>query len=131
MSWPKDEQGDTDEGEADGEFERMRDMLHEHISEFAEEHDLPDGELSSLLLDLAVTSRMSDYVMSVEKPSGSGLKLDLDRMGREIEHFIRDCKRGAEEFVDHAKDALAEAAQEEMEAEAGLKALDQETPRKP
>jgi hypothetical protein len=131
MSWPKDEQPDTDEGDEDGEFERLRDMLHAHISEFAEEHDLPDGELSPLLLDLAVTSRMTDYVMSVAKPSGSGLKLDLDRLGREIEDFVRDCKRHSDEFVAHSKDVLAEAAKDEMEAEAELKALDQVTPRKP
>jgi hypothetical protein len=120
MKEPKHEQLDSDDPESE-EFDRMRDMLHAHVSEFAEEHDLPVGALSPLLLDLAVTSRMMDYVLSVEKPSGSGLKLDLDRMQREVDHFVRDCKRHADEFVDHSKDMLQEA-QAELEAEAGPEA---------
>ena len=120
MKEPKHEQLDSDDPEFE-EFDRIRDMLHARISEFAEEHDLPVGALSPLLLDLAVTSRMMDYVLSVEKPSGSGLKLDLDRMQREVDHFVRDCKRHADEFVDHSKDMLQEA-QAELEAEAGLEA---------
>ena len=120
MKEPKHEQLDSDDPEFE-EFDRIRDMLHARISEFAEEHDLPVGALSPLLLDLAVTSRMTDYVLSVEKPSGSGLKLDLDRMRREVDDFVRDCKRHADEFVDHSKDVLHEA-QAELEAEAGLEA---------
>jgi hypothetical protein len=120
MKEPKHEQLDSDDPEFE-EFDRIRDMLHARISEFAEEHDLPVGALSPLLLDLAVTSRMMDYVLSVEKPSGGGLKRDLDRMQREVDHFIRDCKRHADEFVDHSKDVLHEA-QAELEAEAGLEA---------
>ena len=120
MKEPKHEQLDSDDPEFE-EFDRMRDMLHARISEFAEEHDLPVGALSPLLLDLAVTSRMMDYVLSVEKPSGGGLKRDLDRMQREVDHFVRDCKRHADEFVDHSKDVLQET-QAELEAEAGLEA---------
>src|ERR1700704_4635182 len=112
---------DDPDFEGEDDFDRMLNMLHAHISEFAEEHDLPVGALSPLLLDLAVTSRMMDYVLSVEKPSGSGLKLDLDRMRREVDHFVRDCKRHADEFVDHSKDVLQET-QAELEAEAGLEA---------
>ena len=120
--------------EADDEFDRMLNMLHAHISEFAQEHDLPVGALSPLLLDLGVTSRMMDYVLSVEKPSATGLKLDLDRMGREIDDLVRDCKRHAEEFIDSSKDALQEAQAEleaELDAEAGLETEDQEKSRKP
>ncbi len=124
MSKPIHEQSDLDESDADDEYDRMRDMLDAHISEFAEEHDLPVGALSPLLLDLAVLTRMADYAMSVEKPSGSGLKLDLDRMHREVDHFVRDCKRHADEFVANSKDAL-QAAKAELEAE------DQETTHKP
>ena len=120
MKEPKHEQLDSDDPEFE-EFDRIRDMLHARISEFAEEHDLPVGALSPLLLDLGVTSRMMDYVLSVEKPSGGGLKRDLDRMQREVDHFVRDCKRHADEFVDHSKDVLHEA-QAELEAEAGLEA---------
>ena len=129
MAERKDEEIDVDDADLDAEFNRMRDLLHERISEFAEEHDLPVGALSPLLLDLAVTSRMMDYALSVAKPSAAGLKLDLDRMRREVEDFIRDCKRGADEFIDRAKDVVEEM-QEELEAEEGLEADEVETPRK-
>jgi|GraSoiStandDraft_4_1057263.scaffolds.fasta_scaffold1699578_1 hypothetical protein len=129
MAERKDEEIDVDDADLDAEFNRMRDLLHERISEFAEEHDLPVGALSPLLLDLAVTSRMMDYALSVAKPSAAGLKLDLDRMRREVDDFIRDCKRGADEFIDRAKDVVEEM-QEELEAEEGLEADEVETPRK-
>ena len=108
--------GDEPAREAVAEFERIRELLHARISEFADEHDVPDGMLSALLLDLAVTARMMDYTLSVEKPSASGLKLELDRMQREIADFVRDCKRHADEFIEHSKDAIAQA-RAELEAE--------------
>ena len=134
MAERKDEEIDADDADLDAEFNRMRDLLHEQISEFAEEHDLPVGALSPLLLDLTVTSRMMDYVLSVAKPSAAGLKLDLDRMRREVDDLVRDCKRHAEEFVDNSKEALREAVAEleaELDAEAGLETEDQEKSRKP
>jgi hypothetical protein len=112
MAQSKDEQFDPDDSEADASFERMRDLLHAHISDFAEEHDLPIGALSPLLLDLAVTTRMTDYVLSVEKPSASGLKLDLDRAAREVQDFVRNCKRHAGEFIAHSREAIREAEAE-------------------
>jgi len=108
--------GDEPAREAVAEFERIRELLHARMSEFADEHDVPDGMLSALLLDLAVTARMMDYTLSVEKPSASGLKLELDRMQREIADFVRDCKRHADEFIEHSKDAIAQA-RAELEAE--------------
>jgi hypothetical protein len=107
---------DTPADEAD-EYTRMREALLELVTEFAEDHDLPFGALSPLLVDLAVSSRMLDYVMETEKPSSSGLKLDLDRMRRDVEDFLRDCKRHAEEFVADAKEQLREMADEDTEAE--------------
>ena len=92
MTLSKDEQFDPDESDAEHEFERMRDMLHAHIADFAEEHDLPLGALSPLLLD-------------------------LDRMARDVQDFVRDCKRHADEFIAHSKDAI-QAAAAEMEGEA-------------
>jgi len=135
MPHGEDEQlGMDDPDLEDDDFNELLGMLHARVSEFAEEHDLPVGALSPLLLDLGVTSRMMDYVLSVEKPSASGLKLDLDRMGREIDDLVRDYKRHAEEFVDNSKEALREAVAEleaELDAEAGLDTEDQEKSRKP
>ena len=36
---------------------------------------------------------MADYMVSVERPSGSGLKLELDRMRRDAEELIRGAKK--------------------------------------
>jgi hypothetical protein len=109
---------DEDFDEASEQYERLRDLLQARISEFADEHDVPVGALSPLLMDLAVTTRMTDYALSVEKPSASGLKLELDRMLREAGDYIRDCKRHAEDFMAHTKDAIAQA-QAEIDAEDG------------
>jgi hypothetical protein len=130
MTQPKDEPLDLDGSDADDEFDRMRDMLSARISDFAEEHDLPLGALSPLLLQLAVTTRMTDYVLSVEKPSASGLKLDLDRMRRDVDDLLRHSKRQVDDFIAHSKDALQEM-QAELEAEAEPETEDQEPTRKP
>jgi hypothetical protein len=54
MAQPQQMRPDMDESDvdADEEFGRMRDMLQARISEFAEEHELPIGALSPLLLDV-------------------------------------------------------------------------------
>jgi hypothetical protein len=135
MTQGKDEQLGADHPDFDADdFDELRNILYAQVSEFAEEHDLPVGALSPLLLDLGVSSRMMDYVLSVEKPSASGLKLDLDRMRRDVDDLVRSCKRNAEEFIDHSKDALREAQAEleaEMEAEAEPESEDPEKSRQP
>ena len=86
-----------------------RDLLQEHIENFAEQHNLDPGALAPLLIDIAVNSRMLDYMMGVSKPSGSGLKLDLERMQREVDDFIRECRRHADEFVAESKQMVEDA----------------------
>lgn len=103
-----------DENEATEELNRLSDVLFERISEFAEEEEVADEILPVLLLRHSLTLRMMAYVMSVAKPSGGGLKLDLDRYGRDIEELIREAKRDADHFVAHAKETF-EAYKEEDE----------------
>lgn len=90
------------------EYERLRNLLSTQISQVAEEEEISSGMLALLLIDLGVTHRMLDYVLSVERPSGSGLKLDLDRFRREIDEYMRGSKKSADGFVLQAKEALAE-----------------------
>jgi hypothetical protein len=98
------------------EYERLRQELQEVIGAFAEEKDISHAYLALLLIDLGVTSRMVDYVLSVEKPSASGLKLELDRVRREIDDYVRSSKKSAEEFVAASKKALAETESEAPDA---------------
>ena len=53
--------------------------------------------------------RMMNYVESVAKPSGGGLKLDLDRFHRDIEDLVRELKKNADRFVTESRQAIAAA----------------------
>lgn len=106
-----------DEDEAVDDFNRLSDLLFLRISEFAEEEEVADEILPLLLLRLAVSTRMMNYVVSVDKPSGFGLKLDLDRFVRDTEELFRAMKKDADQFVAQAKETIAAAEQEEDEAE--------------
>ena len=90
-------------GVTKGHYERWRQKLHERVSEIAEEEDLSFGMLALLLVDLGITSYMIEYVTSTSKPSVGGLKLDLDRFQREIDDYIRGCKRDADRFIESSK----------------------------
>ena len=67
-----------DGDEALDDFNRLTDLLFQRVSEFAEEEDVADDILPLLLLRLSATMRVMAYAVSVAKPSGGGLKLDLD-----------------------------------------------------
>jgi hypothetical protein len=51
-------------------------------------------------------------------------------MGRDVERFLRDCKRNADEFIAHSKDMIREA-EVDVEDDAGPDAEDEATPEKP
>jgi hypothetical protein len=91
------------------DYDLWRKELHKLIAQFADKHDLSFAMMSLLLVDLGVNSRMIDYLISVERPSGSGLRLELDRFHREIADFLRSSKKTADEFVKVTGKALAEA----------------------
>jgi hypothetical protein len=108
---------DAESAEAGNELDRHREELFERITQFMEDEDINEAAASFLLLDLALTLRMAAYGTGVKNPSAAGLKLDLDRLQREVADFIRLAKKGAEEFIRNTKEMLATIEEEEDEPE--------------
>jgi hypothetical protein len=106
-----------DANEALDDFDRLTEILNERVLEFADEEEVDDEMLWPLLLRLALTSRMVAYAANAAKPSGSGLKLDLDRFRRDIEDLIRAAKKDADLFIAKAKESIAAAERDEDESE--------------
>jgi len=115
MADENDELFGDDEDQAVDDFNRLSDLLFLRISEFSEEEDVADELLPLMLLRLAVTMRMMNYVVSVDKPSGFGLKLDLDRFRRDTEDLFRAMKKEADDFIIQAKETIAAAEHEQDE----------------
>jgi hypothetical protein len=112
----QDELFNEDGDEALDDFDRLTQMLSQHILEFAEEEEITDDMLSALLLRLSLTSRMVTYARTAAKPSGAGLKLDLDRFRRDIDNIIRETKKDADRFIAQAKESIAAAELDEDES---------------
>jgi hypothetical protein len=117
MSDDQDDLFGEDAHETVDDFDRLTDLLFERVVEFAEEEEVAEGLLSPLLLRLALTTRMIDYVATTAKPSGGGLKLDLDRLRRDIEDLIREMKKDADRFIAEARESIAAAELDEDEDE--------------
>jgi hypothetical protein len=114
-----DEQDDLfneDGDETLSDFDRLTEALFQHVIVFAEEEEITDELLSALLLRLSVTSRMVAYAGTAAKPSGAGLKLDLDRFRRDIDNIIRGTKKDADRFIADAKESIAAAEPDEDES---------------
>jgi len=109
---------DFDEEDEAGmdELDRHGMALHQLVQDYTDEHDLSDEITSLLLLNVSVRMRMVAYALETEKPSASGLKVDLDRFRREIDDCVRAAKKDADHFIAEAKVARA-AAESELEDE--------------
>ena len=107
MSDENDDLFGEDGDEAVEDFNRLTDLLFQRVSEFADEEDVADDILPLLLLRLSATTRMMAYAVSVAKPSGGGLKLDLDRFRRDADELIREMKKDADRFIAHAQESIA------------------------
>jgi hypothetical protein len=97
--------------------------LHQLIQDYMDEHDLSEETTSLMLLEISVRMHMVGYALETEKPSPSGLKLDLDRFRREIDNVVRDVKRNADHFITEAKmlRAVAEGESEgRLDGERGV-----------
>jgi hypothetical protein len=114
---PDDQDGFFEKGdETLSEFDQLTQRLSQYLIEFAEEEEITDELLSALLLRLSLTSRMVTYARTAAKPSGAGLKLDLDRFRRDVENIIRETKKDAERFIAQAKESIAAAELDEDES---------------
>jgi hypothetical protein len=96
------------------DFERHRDAIYELICDYMDDADITEAYVAQLLIDATIRMRMTAYGLGVESPSVAGLKLDLDRLRDEVGVFLREAKKGAEEYIAHVKDMRARA---DLEAE--------------
>jgi len=94
------------------EFNRHTSAIHQLVQDYIDEHDLLEEMMSVVLLNLSVRLRMIGYALETEKPSASGLKLDLDRFQRETDSCVRAAKKDADRFIADAKAARAKAENE-------------------
>ena len=99
------------------DFERHRDAIYERICDYMEEVEINEAYVAQLLVDAMIRMQMTAYGLGVESPSVAGLKLDLDRMRDEVNVFLREAKKGAEDYIGHVKQMRAEIEAEENEAE--------------
>ncbi len=114
MSNSDDDFGDDPEIEAlADEFDHHRKALFELLEEFMDEEDIEDDYMGQLLLDALVRLRMAAYGINVEKPSVAGLKLDLDRLQKEVVEVLRVAKKDAENFIATIKEARTSGGPEE------------------
>jgi hypothetical protein len=95
------------------EFDRRRQTLYERVCDFMDEEEIGEAYVAQLLLDSALSMRMAAYGMGVENPSAAGLKLDLDRLAREVGDMLRAAKKGADEYIRLVKEQRARAEAEE------------------
>ena len=77
-----------------------------------DEEEIDEAYMAQLLLDSALSMRMTAYGMGVENPSAAGLKLDLDRLARDIGDMVRAAKKRADEYIRLVKEERARAEAE-------------------
>jgi len=106
---------DPEFNEFASEFERHREALYQLVSDYMDEEDVNETLAAHLLLDATVHMRMAAYGTSVEHPSVGGLKLDLDRLRQEMDQFVREAKKGAEDYIREVKSLREEIEREEAE----------------
>jgi hypothetical protein len=112
MSAGDEEIDDAELDAAMDEFDQHSSAIYQMVQDYIDEHDLLEEMMSIVLLNLSVRMRMVGYALDTEKPSASGLKLDLDRFRREMEDGVRAAKKDAERFIEDVKTARTEAESE-------------------
>ena len=90
----------------DDEQESHMEAIREMVLDYLDENEVDEGVAVFGLIEIAVSVAMSGYVMSVDKPSVGGLRMALDRLGKDISDLVREAKKGAEDFLTETKAAL-------------------------
>lgn len=99
-----DEHLPEDETEAERLFREDQNAVIEALALVMEERGLDEGELAALLVGELYHYRAIAYVMGTAKPSESGLRMDLDRLRKEIDELHREYRKNAGGIV---RDILA------------------------
>ena len=95
------------------EFERHSNELYERIADYMDEAEIGEAYVAQLLLEAMIRMRMEAYAIDVEKPSVAGLKLDLDRLQRQVDELVREAKKGAEDYIREVKKERSEVGRED------------------
>jgi hypothetical protein len=112
MTSGDDDFGDVESNANADELNRHIGAIHQLIQDYIDEHDLLEEMMSLVLLDLSVKMRMVGYALETERPSASGLRMDIDRFRQEIDGCLRAAKKDADRFIAEAKVARAKAENE-------------------
>jgi hypothetical protein len=107
------EHDEPEEFDFDDEQEAHAEEIKNIVLDYVEENEVPEETAIFTLVQLAVSMHMATYMGSVEKPSVTGLKMELDRFGKEIDDMLREAKNGATEFVEDYKAAMEEEGDSE------------------
>jgi len=98
---------DNDDFESwDDAQEAHGEAIREMVLDYLDEHEVDEGVAVFGLVEIALSIAMSGYVMSVEKPSVGGLRMTLDRLGKDFADLIREAKKNADDFITETRAAL-------------------------
>ena len=90
----------------DDEQEAHAEAIREMVLDYLDENEVDEGVAVFGLIEIALSIAMSGYVMTTEKPSVGGLRMSLDRLGKDFADIVRDAKKNAEEFLAETRAAL-------------------------
>ncbi len=106
---------DEDETEEERLFREDQKALVEALVGVMEERGLGEGQLAALLIGEMYHYRAISYVTETAKPSEAGLRMDLDRLRKEIEEIHREYRRHAGDIVKDIVAVLEAAEEDEQE----------------
>jgi hypothetical protein len=89
-----------DPDEAGDKLQREdQDALFRALAAVMEDRELDEDTIVPMLVDALYHYRALAYVAATAKPSEAGLRMDLDRLHKQIEEVHRDYRKNAAEIV--------------------------------